>query len=187
MEASEFFDTPARNHQVRREGYHRYIVVMHSDQLFGALTGDGYVHFVTGRDRALRTQGRCSIVRGGALTLARNVERYPVIGSWQAFKDLGTWRDGWDLTAGTKKSPWRFERRGVGAVQKQRFGDWTGETPDGVTFRDRSAISPGYTHYMAMLWETALRERTLTLLSRPRSGALATPETFHALMRAEHA
>jgi hypothetical protein len=109
------------------------------------------------------------------MTDTRNIARDRIIGSFPAVCEIGLPHEAWVETA----RGWRWERQGVGAVQKQRGGCFTIERTGSDFagwFGTRSAA-------MRECWERAVADMTRRLLDKPRYGVLATPETFHAELR----
>jgi hypothetical protein len=154
--------------------------------LVGQVRGSGYGPIVvlgingdvvkTRRGTNLLTESKGFRERQDPITWVR---RMPVMGSVEAFEKIGSMYKGWVEVA----PKWRWEHPLLGAVQKQRWC-WDAIPPhDGDrvlrTRHDGTREHPGCrTECYRLLWERAMREQTLSILHRPRVGALAVPEAF---------
>lgn len=173
MDSVSFFDKDVvREGQVRFDGRH-YIVVSNARGVFGEEVRGAFCCVDLLRPVRLAS----GLTRWGYMTDTRNIARDPIVGSFPAVCAIGLPNEAWVETA----RAWRWERSGVGAVQKQRRGDYTMERWHGEDIPGRAFTMSAARR---AVWEVQLAETTRRLLDRPRSGALATPETFHAVARA---
>lgn len=169
ISAEDFFDPEiVRDGQIRRDRDGYILIGADSRQTCGNPLGGRHAERLGYASVRLMKSKRGS----GYLTLARNIQRHPVIGASFALEGIDRFNEGW-----SESSPgWRWEHPILGAVQKQNGGSFSAETRAGA--RVEPVWHPSRKAAQMALWEHIVRERTLRVIHRPRHGVLASPEAF---------